>query len=889
MKKALVLFLFIVSALAAKATHNRAGEITYKQVSGFTYQFTIVTFTDNSSNADRNELMLYFGDGDSIQVTRYNGPDNNSDGTPDGEIVGNNIKQNLYSGTHTYRGAGTFTASITDPNRNADVINIPNSVNVSFYIETKLVISPFLGINNSPTMLNPPIDNACFGKKFVHNPGAWDIDGDSISYRLITCKQEGGVNISGYTIPGGVSLNPLTGDFVWNSPQPAGEFNFAILIEEWRNGVLIGSIIRDMQVTVVGNCNNNPPVIDPLPNYCVDAGEVLTFSVRATDIDQDPVTLTSTGGPYLLSSSPATFQAFFNGLNDTINGEFKWNTNCSHIRVQPYQVSFKAEDDGSGSTPVVPLVDLKTISIRVICPGPTSLTVNSQGKTMILNWIPTTCTNAKGYKIYRREGPSGFVPTDCETGIPASTGYVLIKTLDGATSSNFIDDNNGLGLDIGVEYCYMIYAYFEEGSESYASNEDCESLKKDVPLITNVSVITTSPSGSMYVAWSMPTQIDSTLFAGPYHYRILRADRSNASAFTVLDSLGFSAFIDGTPNESLYDTIYVDNGVDTQTKDYLYKIEVVNTNPYKVIGPSKAASSIFLGATPNDNQIELSWNEDVPWKNSSYTIYRAMPSSLSVFDSLTTVSSQSYVDAGLVNGATYCYYIKSKGAYSIDGVINPIYNLSQIICAQPKDLTPPCAPKLSINSSCPDILNTLTWNNPNYSCADDVVAYKIYYTPVYGDSLLPIATINLANDTVFTHNNEGISIAGCYFVAAVDSFANESPIVDTICVDNCPVYRLPNVFTPNGDANNDLFIPVENKFVKSIDLQIFNRWGNLVFKSTDPKILWKGDNQQNSKQLADGVYYYVCIVNEIRLAGIIPRDLHGFVHILSQSQNAKSP
>ena len=72
-------------------------------------------------------------------------------------------------------------------------------------------------------------------------------------------------------------------------------------------------------------------------------------------------------------------------------------------------------------------------------------------------------------------------------------------------------------------------------------------------------------------------------------------------------------------------------------------------------------------------------------------------------------------------------------------------------------------------------------------------------------------------------------------------------------------------------------------------MQIFNRWGNLVFKTTDPQILWKGDNQQNGKQLADGVYYYVCIVNEIRLAGITPRDLKGFVHILSQSQNSKTP
>ncbi|MBA3899248.1 MAG: gliding motility-associated C-terminal domain-containing protein, partial [Bacteroidetes bacterium] len=62
-------------------------------------------------------------------------------------------------------------------------------------------------------------------------------------------------------------------------------------------------------------------------------------------------------------------------------------------------------------------------------------------------------------------------------------------------------------------------------------------------------------------------------------------------------------------------------------------------------------------------------------------------------------------------------------------------------------------------------------------------------------------------------------------------------------------------------------------------LQVFNRWGQLVFVSKDPKINWNGVNYMSNKITTEGVYFYVCIVNEIRLAGIVPRTLQGNLHL----------
>ena len=99
-----------------------------------------------------------------------------------------------------------------------------------------------------------------------------------------------------------------------------------------------------------------------------------------------------------------------------------------------------------------------------------------------------------------------------------------------------------------------------------------------------------------------------------------------------------------------------------------------------------------------------------------------------------------------------------------------------------------------------------------------------------------------------------------------------------MCTENCPQYELPNIFTPNGDDKNDLLQPIKNRYVKSIALTVYNRWGNKVFSTDDPQINWNG--KSDGKKLSDGVYFYVCTVNEIYLSGIKPRNIRGNIHII---------
>jgi len=201
----------------------------------------------------------------------------------------------------------------------------------------------------------------------------------------------------------------------------------------------------------------------------------------------------------------------------------------------------------------------------------------------------------------------------------------------------------------------------------------------------------------------------------------------------------------------------------------------------------------------------------------------------------------------------------------------------------PVDMTAPCAPVLIVNSDCFIGLNQLAWTNPNnMNCGtDDVVSYQVWFSPNEIDPLQLIATVSLSTDTVIVFSGL-LSVAGCYAITAVDTFNNVSPMSNIVCVDNCPTYVLPNVFTPNGDNVNDFFVPFPYRFVKDIDLKIYDRWGVLVFQTTDPDIRWNGRDMNSGKLCTDGVYYYACTVYEIRVEGLRKNSniLSGFIHLI---------
>jgi gliding motility-associated-like protein len=104
---------------------------------------------------------------------------------------------------------------------------------------------------------------------------------------------------------------------------------------------------------------------------------------------------------------------------------------------------------------------------------------------------------------------------------------------------------------------------------------------------------------------------------------------------------------------------------------------------------------------------------------------------------------------------------------------------------------------------------------------------------------------------------------------------------EKICVENCPFYDLPNTFTPNGDNQNDFFIPREFCFIERVDFQVYDRWGSLVFQTDNPELNWDGRNSRGDF-LEAGTYYYRCQVFERRVDGVFanPELLRGYIELI---------
>ena len=897
MGKRFVLFISLVLGFSgiAGATHNRAGEITIRQTGDLTIEVTVTTYTKTSSTqADRDSVRVYWGDGSSEFVFRING---------EGQSLGNDRKLNYYVATHTYPGRATYTISMMDPNRNGGILNVnpPNSEGVPFYIEaTYTFLNPqFQGYNNTATLLQPPIDFACVGKKYIHNPGAFDVDGDSLAFEFIVPLQDSGLNVPNFIWPQQIepgpdnimTLDAITGDLVWLSPQIAGEYNIAFLVKEYRSGVLISSFVRDMQILVL-LCENNPPEISTLPEICLVAGEELKLPITISDPDVGQlVKASASGGPFEIEGNMAILDAGPGGYQDQpFTATLLWTPRCEQIREQPYTVIIKATDNFFDTTG---LVDLFSIAIRVIGPPPENLESKSTDQSIQLTWdLPYQCDNVandyfRGFSIWKRSGSNQFVPDSCETGLDGR-GYTKIAanwkgTLGG---KYFYEDQDITNED---NYCYRILAEFAlltpSGQpylrvESIPSDEVCLRARADRPLLTHVTVDKTGLSdGQITVKWLKPdgTALDTMSVTGPYTYKLLRATGIGGTEFLEVPGGLFTS----PTFHGLKDTMFVDQPLDTRSGGHTYRIDFITGPSQSLYGSAQAASSIFLTAAPSDEASLLNWSYTTPWDNFNFEIWRSVQGG--AFEIVGTTTEDHYEDrSGVVNGVEYCYKIVGYGDYGLDMVPTPLINYSQETCVVPTDNVAPCSPTITVTNICdeasPDIpadafSNYITWLLP--CTIDDIAYYIIYYLEIGSGELTEIGRVDHPGNS-FEHK-PGEKIAGCYAVVAVDFAGNQSPPSAPVCVENCPVYELPNAFTPNGDGQNDIFKPYLARFIETVDFKVFNRWGQLVFTTTDPNLNWPGTNN-NGNEVSDGVYYYTCEAYES--LGQTPITLTGYIELI---------
>ncbi len=901
----LAIALCLIALSSSYATHNRAGEIRYEQIDDLTVIATIITYTKESSrDVDRDSLFVMWGDGSQSTVMRSNGGG-------EGVILGNDVKKNEYTATHTYPGFGVFTISMQDPNRNGGILNVtaPNSITVPFYIETtvRLLGSQFSGFNRSVVLLQEPIDFGCIGEIFEHDPGAFDPDGDSLAYELITPLQDVGTEVLRYELPseviengGVIQFDERTGQFLWITPQLSGEYNIAFRVNEYRDGILIASTIRDMQI-FIDDCINRPPQITAQSEFCVVAGEELRFLVTATDPDTGQmVLLEGNGGPFVVDN-PATLIVDTGFQDPVVTAEFIWQTDCNHIREQPYEIIFKATDNFLETTG---LADLQKIRIKVVGPPPLDPQAENDDDAILVSWeAPYACEDARdeyfrGFSMWRRENSLLIEQDTCREGLEGR-GYVRIANrLTEQRDGRYIYRDTDVMA--GVNYCYRITAEFSlltaagnpfNSVESLPSDEACQIFNQDRAVLTRVSVLETDEAdGMIEVRWRLPDPeaVDTTLHTGRHRLELLRAEGVVTDP-SVMTAVPGAVWESRTFAGLAADTLYMDENLNTVSSPYSYAVRYSAGDPESFSSFSVAASSPYLVIGETDRALILDLFIDVPWSNVVYTILQQDPIT-GLYSERERTTELPYRAIPLLNGEESCFQIVTEGSYGIAGFPDPLINFSQRDCGVPIDTVPPCIPDLEVRNICtgnspdPDdfFTNFLSWAFADQeSCVlEDLERFRIYYSETTEEPLELLREIQSPDTRTYEHELMD-NIAGCYAISAVDEAGNESRLSPVLCVDNCPEYTLPNTFTPNQDGSNDLFIPFPYRFIEAVDIKIFNRWGQLVFETADPDIRWDGNNM-SGETLAEGVYYYQGTVLERRVAGITPApaELSGFIHLI---------
>jgi gliding motility-associated-like protein len=168
---------------------------------------------------------------------------------------------------------------------------------------------------------------------------------------------------------------------------------------------------------------------------------------------------------------------------------------------------------------------------------------------------------------------------------------------------------------------------------------------------------------------------------------------------------------------------------------------------------------------------------------------------------------------------------------------------------------------------------------PPPPCGSDSLLVSLAFTGTGADSII----WNMGNGDVFNTNsvNYYYTVPGSYVVSmtAYDNVCdNVQTITNTVNFGGNVVSQatVPNVFTPNGDGENDLLKILSIDGSSEFSMLVFDRWGLKIFESDSSARVWDGKTKSGNES-SDGIYYY-----EVRYTDICTTEEKiktGFVHL----------
>jgi hypothetical protein len=371
MKKIFFFLFSIFIVFSSNATHLMGGQITASYLSsdstGSHYIFELTAYRDTigipmgiSAVFDIESYDTSNGTWNSLQTYTVTYDTSSGNLLPTVTVYG--VEVYSFLDTITLPGNGYYSISWSECCRNAAIVNMYSPLSENLHLTTYLTVDN-LNPNSSPTFLTPPVAYLPITQLWNYNPLPFDPDGDSLTWSLVD-PISNGVSVAGYeslsdtllySDPAGIfSLDSVTGEISWQATM-VGNFVISLIIEEFRNGIKIGEMRRDMQfITVVPDSSSIPhfSYIQNIPTNSAGYpyvkllyGQSYQLDLIGSDIDPgDVLTMEAYGESFALNNSSSLFNSFPYGSSNDIMGVFNWSPNFSNIRPEPYINVFRVSD-----------------------------------------------------------------------------------------------------------------------------------------------------------------------------------------------------------------------------------------------------------------------------------------------------------------------------------------------------------------------------------------------------------------------------------------------------------------------------------------------------------------------------------------------------------------
>lgn len=737
--------------------------------------------------------------------------------------------------------------------RNPGIANIPNPGDVGITLTTQ--IPPFTNDSNpnsSPQFNTYPPEAICSNFDFFLDQSASDADGDSLVYSFCTPWDGGSPNDPSpaplpastlSTIPWGGGFSALnaipssppfqidsnTGQ-ITGFPTTPGAYVIGICVSEYRDGELLSTVMRDFQFNVV-MCD--PTIISAAQpqteaQFCI--GETIQFTENSigaqsllwdfgvpgidTDIStaQDPIYTYPDTGVYevMLIANPT------------------WP--CADTSTQVFYIYEP--------------IDLSIELIEFDCLNETeafnfeangAFTPNTDLTWSFMGGLPSSSTEIVTDWVTFANADSWTVTLDAEHyGCESSTQFVwdapAAPQANIADQSSFCQGFNFEFENLSINGTNWLWDFGVPGDDTDTSNEESPSFTYPNDGIYTVTLVVSTPytcSDTAYATVEIFPEIDPS-FDAP-DPECFSTNNFSITPLVINDPITQYAWDFG--GEILSATV---NGPEVSNLVYAepgtYTVEVTATaNGCNVT----AQQAIWVIADPT-----IGFQGGPPIGCPPHTVSFNNTSQTQT----ATTYSWDFGDGATSSAPNPTHIYEFSGDFTVTLTMNAGgFCSQQLTLSQPNLIEILAIPSagFDISPNSVDILNPVisyeSLASGNVSC---------FYN--FGDG----GSSSDCNG-IYTYTDGGL-------FDVVQTVVNEAGCTNTavgqVAVSGS-VFYAPNAFTPNLDGINDVWMPVALG-VTSYDLQIYNRWGELIWQTVDPETPWLGEVHDGEYFAPDGIYFF---------------------------------